>query len=335
MTQPWTGESLLELCRSYQRSQPLLAAAEVGVFETLAETGKSARQVADALKTDLRATELLLNALSALGVLDKTGDTFSIPRELAPLLTGSDETSVLPMIRHHTTCAHRWDTLARVVHTGRPTFDRASKPRTPTELRAFIKGMHVVGRDVADGVVAGMRPERFRRALDVGGGSGTYTLALLRAVREMSVTLFDLPTVVDMARERMRENDLLDRAELVAGDFYEDPLPGGHDLVLLSAIIHQNSPAQNRALYGKCLDALEPGGSLMIRDILMDDTHTEPPSGALFAINMLVATEGGGTYSYEEIRSDLEAAGFVDVELIERSVWMDSLVSARKPGGQP
>ena len=120
MKQNWTGESLLELGRSYQRSQPLLAAAEIGVFETLAENGKSASRVADALEADPRATELLLNALSALGVLDKRGDTFSIPPRLAPLLSGSDETSVLPMVRHHTTCAHRWDTLADVVRTGRP-----------------------------------------------------------------------------------------------------------------------------------------------------------------------------------------------------------------------
>jgi predicted O-methyltransferase YrrM len=332
MTQNWTGESLLELCRSYQRSQPLLAAAEIGLFETLADNGKAASRVAEALGTDPRATELLLNALSALGVLDKSGDTFSIPPALAPLLLGSDETSVLPMIRHHATCAHRWDTLADVVRTGRHVHDTSPTPQSETARRAFIQAMHVVGREVADGIVAAMRPERFRRALDVGGGSGTYTLALLRAVPEMKVTLFDLPSVVDMARERLQKSGLVDRVEITAGDFYVDPLPDGHNLVLLSAIIHQNSPAQNRALYESCLGALVPGGSLVIRDILMDDTHTEPPGGALFALNMLVATEGGGTYSYEEIRSDLESVGFVDVELIQRGMWMDGLVSARRPG---
>jgi predicted O-methyltransferase YrrM len=191
--------------------------------------------------------------------------------------------------------------------------------------------MHVVGREVADGIVAAIRPERFRRAMDVGGASGTYTMALLRAVPEMRVTLFDLPNVVDMARNRLRKADLLDRVEIATGDFYADPLPGGHDLVLLSAIIHQNSPAQNRELYENCLNALEPGGTLVIRDLLMDESHTRPPGGALFAINMLVATMGGGTYSYEEIRDDLEAAGFIDVELIQRSMWMDGLVAARRP----
>jgi predicted O-methyltransferase YrrM len=335
MKHDWTAESLLELCRSYQRSQPMLAAAEIGLFETLTESGKSASQLADALDTDPRATELLLNALTALGVLDKRDDTFSIPEGLVPLLTGSEETAVLPMIRHHTTCAHRWDTLAEVVRTGRPVHDAAPAPRTETELRAFILAMHVVGRDVADEVVAAVRPDRFRRVLDVGGASGTYTIALLRAVPEIRVTLFDLPDVVGMARERLRKSGLLDRVELTSGDFYIDPLPGGHDLVLLSAIIHQNSPAQNRALYEKCLDSLEPGGSVVIRDLLMDESHTEPPGGALFALNMLVATEGGGTYSYEEIRSDLESVGFVDVELIQRSMWMNGLVAARRPAPHP
>jgi predicted O-methyltransferase YrrM len=331
MKHDWTAESLLELCRSYQRSQPILAAAEIGLFETLGEDARSAGQIADELQTDPRATELLLNALTALGVLDKHGDTFSIPRVLAPLLSNSDESGVLPMIRHHATCAHRWDTLAEVVRTGRPVRGAEPAPRTETELRAFIQAMHVVGREVADAVVAAMRPERFRRALDVGGASGTWTIALLLAAPEMRVTLFDLPGVVGMAQERLRRSGLLDRVELAAGDFYDDPLPGGHDLVLLSAIIHQNSPDQNRALYKKCLGAREPGGRIVIRDLVMNEAHTEPPGGALFALNMLVATEGGGTYSYEELRSDLESVGFVDVELIQRSMWMDGLVAARRP----
>jgi hypothetical protein len=84
-------------------------------------------------------------------------------------------------------------------------------------------------------------------------------------------------------------------------------------------------------LYEKCLGALEPGGRIVIREILMDETHTQPSGGALFAINMLVATQGGGTYSYEEIRGELEAVGFVDVELIQRGMWMDGLVTARRP----
>jgi predicted O-methyltransferase YrrM len=326
-----TSETLLELSSAYQRSQPLLAAAELGVFAVLADGSKSTAAIADALETDPRATELLLNALVALGVLEKDGDAFGLPQALVPLLSGSDDESVLPMIRHHATCAHRWNTLAEVVRSGAPVHDETSSPRTEAELRAFISAMHVVGRDAATDVVAVIRPERFRRALDVGGGSGTYTLAMLRAAPDLRVTLFDLPRVVGMARERLRQEGVLDRVEIVDGDFYVDSLPPGHDLVLLSAIIHQNGSSQNRSLFENCLRALEPGGHLVIRDIVMDATHTRPPRGALFAINMLVATAGGGTYDFHQIRHDLESAGFVDVELLQAGTWMDGLVSAARP----
>jgi predicted O-methyltransferase YrrM len=331
MKHEWTAESLLELGRSYQQSQPLLAAAEIGLFEALGEREQTAGDLAAELSTDRRATTYLLDALVAQGVLRKEGDRYAIPSRLAPLLIGSDATSVLPMIRHHATCAQRWSALAEVVRSGRPAVDSTGAPRSAVELRAFLQAMHVVGREVAPGIVAALRPERFRRALDVGGASGTYTLALLHAVPAMRVTLFDRPEVIGMARERLEREGLLDRVDLAGGDFYTDPLPSGHDLVLLSAIVHQNGPAENRALFAKCRAALHPGGSVVIRDILMDPDHTRPPGGALFALNMLVATEEGGSYSFEQLRDDLHAAGFVGIELIQRGTWMDGLIEARRP----
>jgi predicted O-methyltransferase YrrM len=235
------------------------------------------------------------------------------------------------MIRHQATCGHRWDRLTEVVRSGDSAPAREHAPWSPTEQEAFIEAMHTIGRGMAGGLVAQLDAGRFRRALDVGGGSGTYTLALLAAAPGLRVTLFDLPPVIEMARRRVAAAGVADRVDLVAGDFYADPLPAGHDLVLLSAIIHQNGPDENRALYRKCREALEPGGTLVIRDILMDNAHVEPAGGALFAVNMLVSTEHGGTYSLGEIRADLEAAGFTDVRLLRQGGWMDSLVTARRP----
>ena len=118
----------------------------------------------------------------------------------------------------------------------------------------------------------------------------------------------------------------------MGGDFYRDELPGGSDLALLSAIIHQNSPEENVDLYRKAYRALAPGGVLLIRDHIMDETRTKPPGGAMFALNMLVNTRGGDTYTYEEVRSTLERAGFTDVKWVREGEHMDSLVEARKPG---
>jgi hypothetical protein len=117
----------------------------------------------------------------------------------------------------------------------------------------------------------------------------------------------------------------------VAGDFLADRLPQGADLAWISAIVHQNSRAQNRALFANVFQALVPGGRVAIRDILMDEGRTRPVAGALFAINMLVATPGGGTFTFDELRQDLEAARFTRVTLARRDAGMNAIVQAHKP----
>ena len=133
-----------------------------------------------------------------------------------------------------------------------------------------------------------------------------------------------------MARECLADSPMADRTELRAGDFYTDNLPKGADLVWVSAIIHQNSPEQNRALYRRIAAALEPGAWIYIRDYVMEPSRTSPFMGALFAVNMLSATAGGNSYSLPEIEEDLQSAGFSDVELVRRDTGMHSIVRARK-----
>jgi ubiquinone/menaquinone biosynthesis C-methylase UbiE len=174
-----------------------------------------------------------------------------------------------------------------------------------------------------------VEPGRARRLIDVGGGSGSYTIAFLSAVPGMTATLFDLPDVVEMARERLQTDGVMDRVTLVSGDFYNDELPTGHDLAFLSAIIHQNSPAQNEVLFRNIHRALEPGGRIVVRDHVMSQDRTDPVEGALFAVNMLVGTPEGGTYTFEEISSGLSAAGFDRIRLIRRK-GMHSLVEGFK-----
>jgi predicted O-methyltransferase YrrM len=198
-------------------------------------------------------------------------------------------------------------------------------------LRAFIGAMHVVSGPRATGVVAAVDPGPARALLDVGGGPGTYTIAFLQACPHMRATLFDRPAVTEMARARLAEAGLLDRVTLAGGDFDHDELPAGHDLALVSAIIHQNSPAQNVELYGKVWRALVPGGRLIIRDHVMSPDRLDPRDGALFAVNMLTGTSGGNVYTFEEIGAGLTAAGFVGVRLLRRGKGMVGLVEAFKP----
>jgi hypothetical protein len=128
----------------------------------------------------------------------------------------------------------------------------------------------------------------------------------------------------------MAQAGLRDRVRFVAGDFYEDQLPSGCDLAWVSAIVHQNSRAQNRELFGRIHRALEPDGRVLVRDIIMEPSRIAPVMGALFAVNMLVSTEEGGTFTLDELREDLEAAGFHDVRQVRHDAGMHAVVGARK-----
>jgi predicted O-methyltransferase YrrM len=235
------------------------------------------------------------------------------------------------MIRHAATIWKNWSNLTRIVTETGGTEKSSPGFEDPVDRKAFIGAMHVVARMRAPQIIKAINPGSARRLIDVGGASGTYTIAFLEASPEMSATLFDLPEVVDMSRERIEEAGLMDRVKIVSGNFYTDSLPPGHDLALVSAIIHMNSAEQNVDLYKKIFDALVPGGRIVIRDHVMKPDKTAPKSGAIFAINMLVGTPGGGTYTFEEIKAGLAAAGFENVQLIQEEDQMMGLVEAYRP----
>jgi precorrin-6B methylase 2 len=331
MSQTLNTEELLDLVRGFQPACVLVAAAELDVFTVLKKQSLDAGMVAREVGGDPRATTVLLDALSAMGLLEKKGSLYGVPSGIGEMLCENSPGSVLEMVRHLGNCLRRWGQLARVVKTGSPAERLPSIRGGEADLAAFIHAMDEISRPVADGIVAPLDPSRFRHFLDVGGATGTWTIALLRAAPEARATLFDLPEVIPMARKRLTGENLMDRVTLVEGDFYSDPLPvAGADLVWLSAIVHQSSREQNRALFAKARAALVDGGQIAIRDVVMDASRTRPVMGALFAVNMLVATEGGGTFTFEELREDLLSSGFTGPEFLHRGDLMDSLVVATK-----
>ncbi len=311
-------------------SRVLLAGAELDVFTLLARGPLTASEVAIRLHTTERGTTILLNALVAMGLLEKGGEGFSCPPNLAPVLVKDSANSILPMILHMALLWGRWSNLTEIIRNGSDAVSPVASMRGPAQ-EAFIGAMHVVGTRLAREIITALQPGGATRLLDIGGGSGTYVQAFLEACPSMRATIFDLPPVIEMARRRLGDAGLLDRVRLVPGSFYESELPVGHDLALLSAIIHMNSHDQNLELYRKVLRALEPGGRIVIRDHVMNPDHTHPAGGALFAVNMLVGTPGGDCYSFEEIRTALASAGFLQIRLLRSGENMDGLVEAYKP----
>lgn len=331
MDQNWTPEAIAEAARSFQVSRIIITAAELDLFTRLTAAGKTAQELASELEISERGGQILLDALAALGMLEKEGASYRLPGHLEPALSSRSPESILPLILHMSTLWNRWSRLTEVVRRGSGFETSSWEDRPEAERRAFIGAMHVIGVRMAHQIVESIDTRGLRRVLDVGGASGTYTVAFLRANNELRATLLDLPSVIPLAKERLEAEGLLERVDLVGADFEREELPSGHDMVFISAIVHQNDRIQNRDLFAKAYRALVPGGRIVIRDHVMDPSRTWPAQGAIFAVNMLVSTKGGNTYTFEELREDLEAVGFVAVKWTRRGERMDSLIEATRP----
>ena len=297
-------------------------------FEKLALAPQTAAEVAAASGCDLRAVTILLDALAAVRIIVKNDDRYSITPALVPFLCEAFPQNVIAMIRHQANCLRRWSRLPWTVKTGKPDYPGSSINGDDADQASFIEAMNVVSHVIADKLIQEIHPGGMHCVLDIGGASGSWTLAWLKAEPKSRAIIFDLPHVIPMARERFSASPFACRVEMRAGDFYTDDLPRGADLAWVSAIIHQNSPDQNRALYRRVAAALEPNGWIYIRDIVMESS-TAPVAGALFSVNMLSGTQGGKCYSLTEIQEDLLSAGFTDVQLVRRDEGMHSIVRAR------
>ena len=332
MSKHWTGDDVLELARAFQVPCVLNAAAELDVFGAFGGEALTAETLAERLGADLRATVILADALAAIELLVKDGKAYRPAPGVTETLTETGSDSVLAMVRLSGNCMRGWAQLGAITKRGSPPDPKPASVRgAEADREDFIEAMNDISRRTADALVAAIGPPPFARMLDLGCGPGTWTIAMLSAVPGARATLFDLPDAIPLAARHIARAGMEDRVSFVAGNFETDEtLPGGIDLAWVSAIVHQNSRQQNRELFAKIHAALSGGGRILIRDVVMDESRTLPLFGALFAVNMLVHTPGGGTFTFDELSEDLQAAGFTDAVLLNPDEFMNAVVQARK-----
>jgi predicted O-methyltransferase YrrM len=233
---------------------------------------------------------------------------------------------------------HRtWSRLTWSLKDGKPQ-ERHPSILGPEEDRAsFIKGMNSIAVQLVKPTMASLKAAGLLdfsrpapRILDVGGASGTYARALLEAVPDASVTVFDLPVGIGQAGKRFSDGEFKDRVDFAEGDFTQDALPAGYDFAWLSAVIHMLGREQCVRLYRNIYQALNVGGTLAVRDYFMSPDRLNPPDGALFGVNMFINSPNGRVYTFEESKEDLEQAGFANVRLAVPSPGMSAVVAAGK-----
>ncbi len=302
----WSAAAIRELAMGFQASRVLLTAVDLDVFTAIGREPRMAGDVARAVGADERATDRLLDAVCALGLLEKRGGRFAnVPAGLRFLVRDSPD--YLAGLGHSSSMWRTWQGLTDSVRSGRPVIDAAINDRGDEWLQPFIAAMHHRARLQADDIIGRLGPSA-ARMLDVGGGSGAFAMAFARSRDDRSAVVFDLPNVLPLTRGYLDAGGMAARVATVAGDYTVDELPGGCDLVFMSAVVHSNPPGVNQALLQRAARAVAPGGEVAVADWIMDEDRVSPAAGAMFALNMLVAAEGGDTYTEGTIRGWMAAA---------------------------
>jgi (2Fe-2S) ferredoxin/SAM-dependent methyltransferase len=304
-------DDLYEMTRAFMPSRALLTALELDVFTAVGE-GASAESVAQSIHADPRATEMLLNALVSLNLLEKREGAFFNSAKTARFFSEGSRDNARDGLQHIANLWHRWSTLTQCVRAGTSV---ATRQRDEAGVKAFIAAMDRNARERAGAVVKAVTSS-IKRMLDLGGGSGAYSIAFARAIPELQSEILDLGEVVPLTQERIRKAGLAGRITTRVGDMMRDPLGKDYDLILVSQICHMFSEEENRKLFRRAYDALAPKGEFVLQDFILEPSKTAPRAAALFALNMLVGTRAGSTYSEPEYANWLRDAGFTDVRRV-------------------
>ncbi len=322
-----TYGDLINSARGFMESMTMLTAMELDVF-TIIDSGELASgEICKQIGANEQAVDRLLNAVCAMGVLRKEKGRFLNVSSLAPFLV-KDSENYFGGYRHLLNLYYRWGTLPEAVQKGARVAGQGGDGEGSTE--AFIAAMHSRARITAPAVVSKIDCAGVKRLLDVGGGLGIFSMAFARAHDSISAVVFDLPEMVELTREDIDREGLSDRISTLAGDYHRNDFGSGFDLLFLSAIVHINSYDENMALIKKSFRALNPGGKIVVQDFIMENDRTRPRRGALFALNKLVNTVQGDTFTGSEITDWLKSAGCHEVTWIERGEDT-SLIIGEKP----
>jgi ubiquinone/menaquinone biosynthesis C-methylase UbiE len=303
-------EAIFELVRGFMASKHAFVANEIGLFTSLADSPATLRQLAERLGVPARTLRIIADAMVALGLVEREGTVYRNGAAADACLSGRGPMNMGPLLRFANAVSYPlWLGLEQAVRTDGP----ARGELTQEQQQIFSEGVEAATAGAARALATTYDFGRHRRLLDIGGGTGSFLVAILSAHPALEGTLFDLPEVAEIAERKLAASPVADRVSVTAGNAMENDLPGGHDVVLLANLIHYFLPQQNVELVGRVRAAVEPRARLLLVDWWTDPTHTQPLATALMAGEFL-AHVGGDVYSDEEMNFWLAEKGWRPVE---------------------
>lgn len=309
----WTPAELLQLSGGYWSACALHAGVVLDLFTPLAECPHTVTELSERLACPVRGLEMLLDALAALDLLEKRGETFAATDFAANYLSRSSPGYLGYIIRHHHQLMAGWARLDEAVRRGGPVAERVSHANDAEARESFEMGMFNLAMLIAPRIVAQIDLTGRRRLLDLGGGPGTYAIHFCQQNLDLTAVVYDLPSTRPFAEKTIARFHLADRIAFTDGDFIAGGIEGRFDVAWLSHILHSEGETGCATILEKAMAALEPGGLILIQEFILDDTKDGPIFPALFSLNMLQGTPAGRSYSQAELAEMLRKAGALHV----------------------
>jgi predicted O-methyltransferase YrrM/predicted transcriptional regulator len=303
----------------YWETKILLTAVRLDVFSALAAKPKTVHEIAGRIGAHEPTLNLLLNALVAMRLLTKEGETYGNSSAAEKHLVRHSSQYIGHLLLLHDAEWENWGKLAQTIKTGQRSVDRHVFETDPELGGNVLAVLHRIGQQSGPDLAKRLQLTGVIRMLDLGGGAGTNAIAFCRVYPELSATVFDLPATLRLTERTVKEAGLESRITLRSGNFNRDSLGGPYDLVLMSDILHYQDFSTNAALVQKVYSHLAPGGRLVIKDRFLDEAGTGPAWTTAFAMHILVNTQQGACYKTTDAIQWMTQAGFDSVIELERT----------------
>lgn len=329
-----TPERIMQMAWGYAPPLIIESALKHGVFDTLHQLPQTATQLARKSRVSERGMVAILNALVGLQLLTRKGGCYALAPESAAFLVSTQAPYYGEFFRHATgQLIPKWLQLGNVVRTGKPAMAVNKQQAGAKFFAEFVESLFPLSYPAANALGEHLKLSKVKapvNVLDIAAGSGVWGIALAKQSPHVRVSAVDWPDVLKVTERVAHRHGVGKRLTKMPGDLLKVNYGNGHHIATLGHILHSEGRDRSQRLLKKVFNALSPGGTIAIMEFMVNDDRSGPPMGLLFAVNMLVNTHAGDTFSFKEMSGWLRKAGFRNPRLLEVPA-VSPLVLATKP----
>ena len=304
-----TNEPITKLTTGLWQFRVLVAGLKLDIFSVVSKP-RTVKDIAKKLKIKADPAERLLNALVAMELLEKKGNSYFNTPVAEKFLVKDSPDYFGDFVLMFEESDESWKKLDQAIIKNAPVI---VGHRDRFRTKGFTRAMHNNAQAPAKALSGLIDFSDKKHLLDIGAGSGAFSIILTNKFESLKATIIELPSVCQTAKEYVKKDGDLEKINLIKGDYFKVEYPP-HDIALFGQIFHSNSPAQNKDLLKKVYEKLEDSGLVIITEFLLDKDKTGPLFPALFSLNMLKQLKDGRSYTFSEIKKWLENIGFKNIK---------------------